>query len=48
MHADANARGPGGRLNAGKHVQVEIPLADSLRDAQEIGDLQKRSGLVAM
>jgi len=35
-------------LNAGKHVQVEIPLADSLCDAQEVVDLQKRSGLVAM
>lgn len=35
-------------LKAGKHVQVEIPLADSWRDAQEVVELQKKSGLVAM
>jgi 2-hydroxy-4-carboxymuconate semialdehyde hemiacetal dehydrogenase len=35
-------------LNAGKHVQVEIPLADSLADAQAVVDLQKTTGLVAM
>jgi 2-hydroxy-4-carboxymuconate semialdehyde hemiacetal dehydrogenase len=35
-------------LNAGKHVQVEIPLADSLADAQAVVDLQKKTGLVAM
>ncbi len=35
-------------LKAGKHVQVEIPLADSLADAQAVADLQKASGLVAM
>jgi 2-hydroxy-4-carboxymuconate semialdehyde hemiacetal dehydrogenase len=35
-------------LRAGKHVQVEIPLADSLRDAYAVVDLQKKSGLVAM
>jgi 2-hydroxy-4-carboxymuconate semialdehyde hemiacetal dehydrogenase len=35
-------------LNAGKHVQVEIPLADSLADAQAVVDVQKRTGLVAM
>jgi 2-hydroxy-4-carboxymuconate semialdehyde hemiacetal dehydrogenase len=35
-------------LKAGKHVQVEIPLADSWRDAQEVAELQKKSGLVAM
>jgi 2-hydroxy-4-carboxymuconate semialdehyde hemiacetal dehydrogenase len=35
-------------LNAGKYVQVEIPLADSWRDAQAVADLQKRTGLVAM
>jgi 2-hydroxy-4-carboxymuconate semialdehyde hemiacetal dehydrogenase len=35
-------------LEAGKHVQVEIPLADSLHDAEAVVDLQKRSGLVAM
>jgi len=35
-------------MKAGKHVQVEIPLADSLDDAQAVVDLQKKSGLVAM
>ncbi len=35
-------------LNAGKHVQVEIPLADSLAGAQAVADAQKRTGLVAM
>jgi 2-hydroxy-4-carboxymuconate semialdehyde hemiacetal dehydrogenase len=35
-------------LKAGKHVQVEIPLADSWRDAQAVVDFQKSSGLVAM
>jgi len=35
-------------LQAGKHVQVEIPLADSLRDAYRVVDAQQRSGLVAM
>ncbi len=35
-------------LKAGKHVQVEIPLADSWRDAEEVVALQKQTGLVAM
>ena len=35
-------------LKAGKHVQVEIPLADSLKDARAVVDLAKQSGLVAM
>ena len=35
-------------LRAGKHVQVEIPLADSLEDAQALVALQKQSGRVAM
>ena len=35
-------------LKAGKHVQVEIPLADSLKDTQAVVDLQKASGLIAM
>jgi 2-hydroxy-4-carboxymuconate semialdehyde hemiacetal dehydrogenase len=35
-------------LQAGKHVQVEIPLADRLRDAYRVVDLQARTGLVAM
>lgn len=35
-------------LKAGKHVQVEIPLADSWAQAQEVLDVQKQSGKVAM
>ena len=35
-------------LRAGKHVQVEIPLADSLQGAQDVVALQKQTGLVAM
>ncbi len=35
-------------LKAGKHVQVEIPLADSLADAEEVVRLQKETGLTAM
>lgn len=35
-------------LSAGKHVQVEIPLADRLADAQAVVDLQRSTGLVAM
>ena len=35
-------------LKAGKHVQVEIPLADSLAGAEAVVALAKHSGLVAM
>jgi 2-hydroxy-4-carboxymuconate semialdehyde hemiacetal dehydrogenase len=35
-------------LSAGKHVQVEIPLADRLADAQAVVALQQQTGLVAM
>jgi 2-hydroxy-4-carboxymuconate semialdehyde hemiacetal dehydrogenase len=35
-------------LKAGKHVQVEIPLADSWKDAQAVADLATSSKLVAM
>lgn len=35
-------------LKAGKHVQVEIPLADSWADAEEVLSVQKETGLVAM
>ena len=35
-------------LRAGKHVQVEIPLADSLADAQAVVNAQKETGRVAM
>jgi len=35
-------------LKAGKHVQVEIPLADSWKDAEEVIRLAKAAGKVAM
>ncbi|HLS51933.1 MAG TPA: Gfo/Idh/MocA family oxidoreductase [Burkholderiaceae bacterium] len=35
-------------LKAGKHVQVEIPMADSWADAQALVEAQKESGKVAM
>ncbi len=35
-------------LKAGKHVMVEIPLADSLAGAEAVAALQRETGLVAM
>ena len=35
-------------LRAGKHVQVEIPLADRWSDAAEVVDVAQQNGLVAM
>jgi 2-hydroxy-4-carboxymuconate semialdehyde hemiacetal dehydrogenase len=35
-------------LRAGKHVQVEIPLADNWADAQAVAELQQRTGLTCM
>jgi 2-hydroxy-4-carboxymuconate semialdehyde hemiacetal dehydrogenase len=35
-------------MQAGKHVQVEIPLADNLKDAQAVMAMQMQTGLVAM
>ena len=35
-------------LQAGKHVQVEIPLCDILAEGKEVVALQKQTGLVAM
>jgi len=35
-------------MKAGKHVQVEIPLCDVLRDGEEVVQVQSESGLVAM
>ena len=35
-------------LEAGKHVQVEIPLADRLRDAWRVVETQERTGRIAM
>ena len=44
MHADQTLA----CLKAGKHVQVEIPLADTLKGADDVVALAKTSGLVAM
>ena len=44
MHADQSIKA----MNAGKHVEVEIPLADSWADAQAVMDKQKETGLVCM
>jgi len=35
-------------MQAGKHVEVEIPLADSLADAEEVNRVQTETGLVCM
>jgi 2-hydroxy-4-carboxymuconate semialdehyde hemiacetal dehydrogenase len=35
-------------MQAGKHVQVEIPLADSLADAENVARVQKETSLVCM
>ena len=35
-------------LDAGKHVQVEIPLCDSLADGEAIVERQRQTGLIAM
>ena len=44
MHADQSIAA----LRAGKHVQVEIPLADSWSDALRVAEVQRETGLVAM
>lgn len=44
MHAGQTAA----CLEAGKHVQVEIPLADTLAGAEAAAALQQETGLVAM
>jgi len=35
-------------MKAGKHVQVEIPLADSWADAEEVFRVQQETGLICM
>jgi 2-hydroxy-4-carboxymuconate semialdehyde hemiacetal dehydrogenase len=44
MHADQAIKA----MNAGKHVEVEIPLSDSWPDAQAVMDKQRETGLVCM
>jgi 2-hydroxy-4-carboxymuconate semialdehyde hemiacetal dehydrogenase len=35
-------------LKAGKHVMVEIPMSDSIKDAEEVVRVQKETGRIAM
>ena len=35
-------------MEAGKHVLIEIPMADNLADSKRVVDMQKETGLVAM
>ncbi len=35
-------------MRAGKHVQIEIPMADSLADSERIVKVQRETGLIAM
>ena len=44
MHAEQTIQ----CLRAGKHVQVEIPMADNLADAETVLALQQETGLIAM
>jgi len=44
MHADQALA----CMNAGKHVLIEIPMADSLEDSQAVAAKQQETGLVAM
>lgn len=44
MHAAQTIAG----LRAGKHVQVEIPLADNWSDAQAVDAVQRETGMIAM
>ena len=44
MHADQAVQ----CMKAGKHVMVEIPMADSLKDSERIDKMQRETGLTAM
>ena len=44
MHADQSVQ----CLRAGKHVQVEIPMSDSVADAERVLEAQQETGLIAM
>src|ERR1700728_4050952 len=44
MHADQAEQ----CMRAGKHVMVEIPMADTLKDSERLVRVQKETGLVAM
>jgi 2-hydroxy-4-carboxymuconate semialdehyde hemiacetal dehydrogenase len=44
MHAEQTIQ----CLRAGKHVQVEIPMSDSVADAERVLKVQQETGLIAM
>ena len=44
MHADQAVQ----VMEAGKHVEIEIPIADNLADTRRIDEMQKKTGLIAM
>jgi 2-hydroxy-4-carboxymuconate semialdehyde hemiacetal dehydrogenase len=44
MHADQSVQ----CLRAGKHVQVEIPMSDTVADAERVLKAQQETGLIAM
>jgi len=35
-------------MRAGKHVMIEIPIADNLKDSERLVQVQKQTGLIAM
>jgi 2-hydroxy-4-carboxymuconate semialdehyde hemiacetal dehydrogenase len=35
-------------MRAGKHVEIEIPIADDLADAERIAQVQRETGMIAM
>jgi 2-hydroxy-4-carboxymuconate semialdehyde hemiacetal dehydrogenase len=44
MHADQGEQ----CMRAGKHVMIEIPIADNLKDSERLVRVQKETGLIAM
>jgi 2-hydroxy-4-carboxymuconate semialdehyde hemiacetal dehydrogenase len=44
MHADQGEQ----CMRAGKHVMIEIPIADNLKDSERLVQVQKETGLIAM
>ncbi len=44
MHADQGVQ----CMRAGKHVMIEIPVADSLKDSERLLKVQQETGLIAM
>jgi 2-hydroxy-4-carboxymuconate semialdehyde hemiacetal dehydrogenase len=44
MHADQGVQ----CMEAGKHVMIEIPIADTLADSERLDAMQKKTGLIAM